>query len=253
MPFILVFNGRRIKKFIFILVTAFFAAFVAFIQNQQVAVFSIPAKSEAIASIQTSKPHVALTFDLSTGEIQIEPLIKILKEHDVKATFFISGQWAKNHGDMMKELKESGFEIESNGQNDESVFTSLKADQIHSNLVQARKMIKQAGGGTPHFVRPPRGQINETAIQESKKIGQQMVLWNVDPQDYTNPGYESIVSYVIKNSSKGAIIRLNATDQANQTVRALPLILKGLEEKGLTIVPLSTLVSDSTTKTKLIN
>lgn len=253
MPFIWVLNGKRIKQFLFIIVTAFFAALVAFVQNQQIAVFSIPAKSEAIASVQTSRPHVALTFDLSSGEIQIEPLLKILKKQDVRATFFVSGNWAKNHKDMMKELRKNGFEVESGGQNDESVFTALKADEIHSNLVQARSMIQKSGGGTPHFVRPPKGQINETTIEEAKKVGQQIVLWNVDPQDYTNPGYESIVSYVLKNSSKGSIIRLNATDQANQTVRALPLILKGLEENGLTIVPLSTLVSDSKTSTKLIN
>ncbi len=253
MPFIWVLNGKRIKKFVFILVTAFFAAFVAFVQNQQIAVLSTPVKSEAIASVNTTKPHVALTFDLSSGDIQIEPLLKILKKQNVRATFFISGQWANAHKEMVKDLKKNGFEIESNGQSEEQTYPSLKAEDIHSDLVRANQMIKNAGGGTPHFVRPPKGKANEMALQETKKVGQQMVLWDVDPQDYTNPGYESIVSYVLENTEKGSIIRLNATDTANQTVRALPLILKGLEEKGLTIVPLSTLITDSKTKTKLVN
>lgn len=253
MPFVWVLNGRKLKKFIFILVTAFFAALIAFVQHQQMAVFSASGKPQAISSVETSKSQVALTFDLSWGDVQIDPIVKVLEESKTKATFFVSGEWADRHKDMIKKLKKDGFEIESHGMTHDKSYKALTPNEIKRDLSLANQSITKAGAPTPHFVRPPLGEINQDAIQAAAEMNQQVVLWNIDPQDYTNPGYKVIVQSVMSNAKKGAIIRLHASDSARQTDRALPLIIKGLQEKGYSLVTLSTLITDSKSTTKIIN
>lgn len=253
MPFVWVLNGRRLKKILFVFITAFFAALVAFVQHQQIAVFSASTQPQAISSVQTSKSQVALTFDLSWGDVQIEPILKILEENKVKATFFVSGEWADRHKETIKVMKKAGFEIESHGMTHDTVYTAMKLPEIKKDLSAASYTLKKAGAGTPQFVRPPEGKINQMTIQAAKALNQQVVLWDVDPQDYTNPGYKTIVNSVMSSTNKGSIIRLHASDSARQTDRALPLIIKGLEEKGFSMVTLSTLVSDSKSSTTIIN
>lgn len=253
MPFVWILNGRRIKRVLFITLTAFFAAFVAFVQHQQIAVFTASAQPQAISSVQTNKSQVALTFDLSWGDVQIEPILKVLEDSKINATFFVSGEWADRHKDMIKEMKKAGFEIESHGMTHDKVYTSLKPNEIKRDLSLANQSLKKAGAGTPKFVRPPEGKINESAIQAASSLHQQVVLWDVDPQDYTNPGYKAIVSSVMASTQKGSIIRLHASDSARQTDRALPLIIKGLQEKGYSFVTLSTLISDSKSTTRSVN
>jgi polysaccharide deacetylase family sporulation protein PdaB len=253
MPFVWVLNGRRIKRGLFIVVTAFFAALVAFVQNQQITVFSTSSGPRAISSVQTDKNQVALTFDLAWGDVQIEPILKALKEQQVDATFFVSGEWASRHNDLIKEMKKSGFEIESHGMTHETTYPAMEPAEIRKDLMLANQAITKCGVERPKFVRPPSGKMNESAIQIASRAQQQVVLWSVDPQDYMNPGYEAIVSNVLKNTKKGAIIRLHASDSARQTERALPLIIKGLEEKGYSLVTLSTLITDSKTSTRIVN
>ncbi|WEG12621.1 polysaccharide deacetylase family protein [Pullulanibacillus sp. KACC 23026] len=253
MPFVWILNGRKIKRVLFIFVTAFFAALIAFVQHQQIAVFSASAQPQAISSVQTSKSQVALTFDLSWGDVQIEPILKVLKENHTKATFFISGEWADRHQDLIKELKTDGFEIESHGMTHDTSYTTLKPNEIKRDLSLANESLTKAGADTPKFVRPPLGAVNETTVQSAAEMNQQVIMWNIDPQDYTNPGYKAIVESVMNNAKKGSIIRLHASDSARQTDRALPLIIKGLEEKGYSLVTLSTLISDSKSTSNVIN
>ncbi|WP_238594692.1 polysaccharide deacetylase family protein [Caenibacillus caldisaponilyticus] len=251
MHFFWMIDGRKIKKLVFILIAAFFAALVAYVQNQEVAVFSTAEGPRALSKVTTNKPQIALTFDIGWGDIRLEYILDVLEKEKVKATFFISGEWADRHKDWVEKLKEEGYEIASHGMSHHP-YTALEPNEMRQDMISAREAIKKAGGGIPKFLRPPEGLINERALKTADALNEQVILWSVDPQDWTNPGYDRIAEYVVKHAEKGAIIRLHASDSAKQTARALPLIIRSLRDKGYSFVTLTTLISDADIKIKLI-
>ncbi|GGE54686.1 chitooligosaccharide deacetylase [Pullulanibacillus camelliae] len=252
MLFIWILNGRKIKNLLFILVAAFFAALVAYIQNEEVTVFSTSNGPRALSNVETSKKQTALTFDVGWGDDNLEPIIDYLDENRIHATIFITGEWAERHTELVEEMKSKGFEIESHGYNHEP-YTALKSNEITKDISLANTAIEKAGGGKPTYIRPPEGKINKEVIKTVGTTQQQMVLWSVNPQDWKSQNAQKIAQEVIQNTKKGSIIRLHGSDSAIQTLKALPVIIKELKQKGFTFVTLTELVSDSTLNTENID
>lgn len=247
-----VLNGKRIKKALFIVVTAFFAALIAFVQNQETTVFSTAQGTRALSKVKTDQKQMALTFDINWGEVQVESILDILKEEGVKATLFVSGEWAERHKDIIEKMKKYGFEIESHGFKHKH-YTDLESNDVRKDILLANEAIKKASGEPPDMIRPPYGSINKDVLKTASRLNQKVILWSVNPQDTENPGYRSIAAYVINHSKRGDIIRLHASDSAKQTVKALPLIIENLQNEGYSFVTMSTLISDTKVKTKILD
>lgn len=247
-----IFNLKKMKQSMLILIAAFFAAMIAFIQTEHVTVTSTSKEPMAISKVNTEKKQMALTFDISWGEIRAEPIINYLKDHHVKATFFVTGEWAQTHQDILQKINKDGFEIESHGMKYES-YTDRKPQNIRKDIMLANASIKKACGVTPTYIRPPNGAINQEVLKTVSKAHQQVVLWSVNPQDWTNPGTKIITDNILKHSGKGDIILLHASDSAKQTLKALPAIISGLQNKGYTFVTLSKLISNSDVKNTMIH
>ncbi|GGH85259.1 polysaccharide deacetylase family sporulation protein PdaB [Pullulanibacillus pueri] len=251
MLFIWILNGRKIKNLIFIVVAAFFAALVAFVQNEEITVFSTNDGPRALSKVETNKKQVALTFDIGWGDDRLDPILNYLEKNKIRATFFITGEWAERHKEVVEEMKKKGFEIDSHGYRHEA-YTALKSNEITRDIQLAASAIEKASGSKPEFIRPPEGKINSSVLKTASDTGEQVVLWSVNPQDWKNSNYKSIANDVIEQSEKGGIIRLHGSDSATQTYKALPIIINKLKDKHYSFVTLKELVSDSTTKIKNI-
>ena len=249
--FFWVFNGRRIKNITLIIIAAFFAALVAFVQNEEVTVFKTSEGPRALSQVNTNKKQVALTFDIGWGETRLKQIVSILNARGVKATFFVTGEWASSHQDLMSEMKEAQFEIGSHGMK-HNAYTALNDDEIKKDISQANSFIRKAGIDRIKYLRPPEGEINSRIISIGNDSNMEIVSWSVYPHDDQNPGYKNIIDDVVKNTKKGDIIRLHASDSARDTVQALPGIIQSLKGKGYTFVTLSDLISNAETKSKLI-
>lgn len=85
-----VFSGKKIKRFLIVLVAAVFAIGIIYLESGNISVFSEDAPS-AVYSVPTEKKVIALTFDISWGDKRTEPILKVLQDNKVqKATFFLS-------------------------------------------------------------------------------------------------------------------------------------------------------------------
>jgi len=245
MLFIWILHGRKIKNVLFILITAFFAALVAYVQNEEVTVFSTSSGPRALSNVETSKKQTALSFDVGWGDDNLKPILDYLVDNKIPATIFITGEWAERHTELVEEMKNKGFEIESHGYNHKP-YTALKPYEITKDISLANTAIEKAGGGKPTYIRPPEGKINKNVIKTVTTTQQQLVLWNINPQDWKLHNAQTIAQEVIQQTTKGSIIRLHGSDSAIQTLRALPVIISQLKKKGFTFVTLKELISDST-------
>ncbi|WP_010632305.1 polysaccharide deacetylase family protein [Sporolactobacillus vineae] len=247
-----IFNIRKAKNLLLILLAAFIAALILYIQKQDISVFVPVREHGALAHVETSQKRLALTFDSNWGTNQIQTILETLKSEKIKATFFFSGEWAERHPELVRRAIRDGHEVESQGMRHED-YTQLSTQQIRRDLLLSADAIFKAGGVRPVLIRPPYGKISTDFLNQASALQLQPVLWNVYPHDDANPGYAEIVRNVLRTAGKGSIIRLHASDSAKQTDRALPLIIRELENRGFTFVTLQGLISDSKSREHLLN
>lgn len=93
--------------------------------------------------------------------------------------------------------------------------------------------IQAQTGSTPACLRPPYGGVSAAVRQRAKAMGKDLVVWTVDSRDWTKPGATAIVQRVLKNVHNGSVILMHdGGGNRNQTVAALPAILKSLKAQG---------------------
>jgi peptidoglycan-N-acetylglucosamine deacetylase len=194
-----------------------------------------------IYSAKTDQKVVALTFDISWGNKMAPKVLDVLKQENVKATFFLSGPWAKNHVEVVTRIKTDGHEIESHGQEHVDLNT-LGREGAASNIRTAHAILEQLIGRAPSYVRPPNGAFSKESVQGAKDLGYATVIWSVDSLDWKNPGVDTIIRRTTKLIHPGAIILMHASDSCKQTDQALPTVLQTLRQQGYQFVLLDELI-----------
>lgn len=201
-------------------------------------------KQKPIYEVATDKKIVALTFDISWGNKTPMPVIEILKENDVKCTFFLSGPWVKQYPEIAKQIKSDGHEIGSHGYRHINL-SNLSKTEIKEEVAKAHKNIKEVTGVDANLIRTPNGDYNDQVIEGVNEVNYQAIQWSVDSLDWMNPGVTTIIDRVSQRSHPGAIILMHASDTCKQTAEALPAVIKNLKEQGYEFVFVSELLKEA--------
>lgn len=242
--YFLVINGKRLKRVLIIVVALIFAAGIIYAEKDHISVFAQKEPS-AIYSVQTEKKVVALTFDISWGEIRAEPILKILEDKGVKkATFFLSSPWSKSHTDTVGKIVNAGYEIGSHGHKHVN-YSSLNDDEIRSQIQKAHQILNEVTGQSPNLIRMPNGDFDKRVLRIANELNYSVIQWDTDSLDWMNPGVDKIVNRVVTKAHPGDIILLHASDSCKQTHEALPQIIDQLKSKGFEFVTVSELIKES--------
>lgn len=188
---------------------------------------------------------VALTFDDGPDPIDTPDILDILKEKEVRSTFFVLGKAAESYPILLKRLVKEGHEIGNHSFNHDFQQRHLVEEMNHTDQV-----VFAATGSHTYFYRPPGGFVSQAQLETTNRNGHVVVLWSVDSKDWTNPGVNRIVNNVMKNVFPGSIILMHDGGyQRTQTVKALGPIIDALRARGYRFVTLSELKTlDSDTK-----
>ncbi len=188
-------------------------------------------KTKPIYEIKTSEKVLALTFDISWGNQTPMPVLEILKEHEITATFFLSGPWVKQYPEIVKRIKEDGHEIGSHGHRHID-YSNLSKSEIKEEVMKAHKSIKEIAGVEAKVIRTPNGYYSNHVIEAIHECNYEAIQWGTDSLDWMNPGAKTIIERVTKKAHPGDIILMHASDTCKQTTEALPPILKDLKKQG---------------------
>jgi polysaccharide deacetylase family sporulation protein PdaB len=194
-----------------------------------------------IYSADTKEKVIALTFDISWGNKMPPKVLDVLKQENLKATFFLSGPWSKNHVDVVTRIRDDGHEIESHGQRHVDLNT-LGRQGAAKNISDAHAILHEITGKTARYIRPPNGAFNKESVQAARDLNYETVIWSVDSLDWKNPGVQTIIDRTTKLVHPGAIILMHASDSCKQTDLALPTVIKTLRAQGYRFVLLDELV-----------
>lgn len=193
------------------------------------------------SSVTTDQPVLAMTFDDGPHPSLTPKLLDLLKERNIKCTFFVIGQNAARYPDIMRRIVAEGHEI-ANHTYTHCSLTSRSDAQIRTELQKSEEAIVRITGVRPRLIRPPYGATNKRIEQWIyNDFGYSTILWSVDPQDWRRPGVSVVTSRLVNGAHKGAIML--AHDIHPPTITAMPAMFDQLLAKGYRFVTVSQLMN----------
>ena len=201
---------------------------------------SNPEKKLPIYCTQTDEKLVSFSFDAAWGNEDTEQLIEILKKYDVKATFFVVGEWVDKYPESVKQLAEAGHEI-MNHSDTHPHMPQLSIEKMTEEINACNDKIEKITGRRPTLFRAPYGEYDNNLIDVLSSLNMFCIQWDVDSRDWKEDyTVEKIVSGVVNNAQPGSICLFH--NAAKNTPKALPIILERLIADGYKIVPISKLI-----------
>ncbi len=201
------------------------------------------AASEESAIIEhgsRSSRTIALTFDACPTGLPDEydqKVIDILLQENVPATLFLSGRWVEKHPEQAKFLAgKPQFEIAAHSYYHPHL-TEKPDDRVLREMKRTQAVIKKTTGKTPKYFRPPYGEVDERVATLAKKAGLVTIQYDIasgDPDPGLSP--QRIVRSVLRDAKGGSIVVFHMNRKGVHTAEMLPEIIKGLREKGFTLV-----------------
>lgn len=244
-------NGTKLKKYLVLAVSALFTAGVIYVERDATSAFYARTdlllaqadEPQAVYQVATKERKVALTFDISWGHEQVNKVLDALDESGInKATFFLSAPWAEKYPDIVKAIREKGYEIGSHGYKHVN-YTRLTDEEIREQIAKAHRTLRAVSGVSPTLLRPPNGDFDRRVIRIADQLGYTVVHWSTNSNDWTNPGTDKIVENVLSSVGPGHIILMHASDSAKQTPEALKRIAKELKAQGYQFVTVTELLT----------
>lgn len=192
-------------------------------------------RSLPIYSVERDGKYVALSFDAAWGNEDTQQLIDILNSYNVKATFFIVGEWVDKYPESVMQLHEAGMEV-MNHSDTHAHFAKLSGDQIVAEINACSDKIEALTGVRPTLFRCPYGEYDDHVIDTINSMGVTAVQWDVDSLDWKGLTADEITRRVTENVQPGSIVLFH--NAAEHTPEALPVIIESLLADGYTIVPI---------------
>ena len=200
----------------------------------------VPTATEHKFPVRQRYPYsVALTFDDGPYPGYTERILEILREKDVRATFFVIGVHVEKRPELARLIVKEGHEI-ANHTYSHPNLTRLGKKEVLEELGRTRRLITDKTGIDSGYFRPPGGRINRRIFRLARENGYEPVLWTVLPRDHEPSVPEDIlVSRVINGSmNEGIVCMHNGIDR---TINALDDIIDRLRMKGFRFVTITEL------------
>lgn len=181
----------------------------------------------------TDEKVMYLTFDEGYEEGYTPKILDILKDNNVKATFFITSHYLNTQPDLVKRMVAEGHIVANHSVNHPS-FPTLSDEEIYNELTELANDFKEVTGtDMAPFFRPPSGKYSERSLYLTRKLGYRTIFWGMAFGDWdpdNQPGKEVSYEHVLSNYHNGAIILLHAVSESN--TEALDAILKDIKALG---------------------
>lgn len=172
---------------------------------------------------------IALTFDDGPHPTNTMRLLDILDEYGAKATFFILGENASKHPEVVAEIAARGHEVAAHSYSHPDL-SSLSYEGVVDELTRASSAIMDASGVWPVCVRPPYGATNDTVSSAIADSGQVEVHWSMDTADWQSRDPVAILGMVEEYAEDGDIVLMH--DIHETTVDSIPSVIEYLRSQG---------------------
>ncbi len=203
-----------------------------------------PAPHSVYSDVHVDEPYIALTFDDGPHATLTPKLLDLLASRHIKATFFVLGECVEQNPQILQRAAREGHEI-GNHSWSHPQLNRLSDEGVRSQLKRTDDLIKSSIGIRPTLFRPPYGAL--TSRQKKwipEEFGYKIILWDVDPLDWKEPGPATVTNRILKNSRPGSIVLSH--DIHRGTIEAMPATIDQLLAKHYKFVTVSELIGLAT-------
>ncbi|MFF8934215.1 bifunctional polysaccharide deacetylase/glycosyltransferase family 2 protein [Streptomyces paradoxus] len=191
------------------------------------------------AALELPDGELVLTFDDGPDPMWTPKVLDVLKKHDARAVFFITGTMASRHPDLVQRMVDEGHEIGLHTFNHPDLSLQTRS-RVDWELSQNQLALAGAAGIRTSLFRPPYSSfahnMDNNTWPVTEYIGSKgyiTIVNNTDSEDWRRPGVQKIISNATPKGGKGAIVLMHDSGgDRSQTVAALDSYISGLQDKG---------------------
>ena len=200
-------------------------------------------QQDAGSSLPVRRKCMALTFDDGPYPPYTGRLLDVLKEKKIHATFFLVGEQARLHPDLVRRMVDEGHTVGLHAFRHRD-FLKLTEEEKEKDLQQGKEILQSITGKKPYYWRPPHGFRDSSVMKIALAKDLQVVNWSVIPRDWTGIDKQEIYNRVMDKAEDGAVVLLHDGDSPlykasrQATVDAVGPLIDSLREKGYHLVSL---------------
>lgn len=192
------------------------------------------------------KKKVMLTFD--DGFKHTKEILEILGKHQVKATFFVCGQWMEGHRGEYQDIFRENHEI-GNHSYSHSRMEELSDEEALAEIDRVQQLSRELVGEAARWFRFPYGRKNERLCGLVRARGMRSAGWTIDTKDWEGISGESIAETVLENVGNGDIILMHTLGE--HTAQALDMLIPELKNRDYKMITMSQMARDPVLYTRL--
>ena len=201
------------------------------------------------SSVNVDGPYIAITFDDGPHISNTPKLLAMLKQRNIKATFFLVGECAKQYPEIVKREVAEGHEIANHSWSHPNL-AKMSDEAVRGQLQRTGDAIVAACGVKPKIMRPPYGELSSRQrAWVNADLGYKIILWDVDPLDWKFRNSEHVSHEILTHTHNGSIILVH--DIHATSVDAMPATLDALLARGFKFVTVSELLAMETAKVQV--
>jgi peptidoglycan/xylan/chitin deacetylase (PgdA/CDA1 family) len=185
------------------------------------------------------RPQIALTIDDGPDPVHTPRMLDILRDHAVKATFFVVGGAVEQYPEIVVRMKKDGHEVGSHSYS-HPYFHRLSWSGAIREIKMTRWVLSRILGEDCKLFRPPHGKLSLRSVIPAWAAGQHVVMWNVDLKDYRASTGDVEAQLDRTSFSSGDIILYHGINEA--ALRALPRVIKAALNERREAVTVSQLI-----------
>jgi peptidoglycan-N-acetylglucosamine deacetylase len=187
------------------------------------------------AKLAKGEKVIALTFDDGPWKGSTEKILDILKQNNIKATFFIVGQMLQEYPDLGKEIVAQGHVIANHTWHH---WYQHMSPQVAANEIErTTDLIYKTTGVKTTMFRPPGGIMHNGVADYARNRKYGIILWSSDSNDYSRPPVPRLISNVMREAKPGGIVLMHdGGGNRSNTVAALPEIISTFRKQGYKFV-----------------
>lgn len=170
----------------------------------------------------TTEKVLYLTFDAGYENGCTEKILDTLKNHNVKAAFFLVGNYIERNADLVRRMTEEGHTVGNHTMHHYDMSKLSDKAAFTKELTDLETLYRETTGKElPKFYRPPQGIYSEENLKMAQELGYKTVFWSLAYVDWKNdaqPSREEAMSKLIPRTHPGAVVLLHSTSQTNAAI-----------------------------------
>lgn len=194
-----------------------------------------------VYSVDTAVKEIALTFNCAWGTEGLDEILQLLTDEEIFCTFFFVGEFAEKHPEAVRRIYNQGHEIGNHSMKHNDPVKQTY-EEILSDMNACNELLYSLTGTKALLYRAPSGSYDNKTIEAAESLGMTAVQWDVDSIDWRDLSVEKIISRVTSKATNGSIILFHIGKE--NTVRALPEIIRGLKKEGFSFTTVGKLLPE---------